>query len=132
MGSVNKVILLGNLGKDPETKYLNSGQAVCNFSIATTETWDKDGQKQEKTEWHRIVAYAKLAENCGKYLAKGRQVYIEGKITTRSWDKDGKTQYMTEIVANQVVFIGGGATKPESKPAADTAGSNAQSDDIPF
>jgi single-strand DNA-binding protein len=115
---VNKVILLGNLGKDPESKTLTSGQIVCNFSIATTEKWtDQGGQKQEKTEWHRIVVWAKLAENCAKYLTKGQKVYIEGKLTTRSWDdKNGQKQHMTEIVAAQVVFLGGG--KGNAAPAA--------------
>lgn len=110
MGSVNKVILLGNLGANPELKYLPSGQPVCEMRIATTEVFrDRNEQQQERTEWHRVVIYGKQAENCSKYLAKGRQVFLEGRIQTRSWDdKEGKKQYMTEVVANQVVFIGGG------------------------
>ena len=110
MGSVNKVILLGNLGANPELKFLPSGQPVAEMRIATTEVFrDRNEQQQEKTEWHRIVVYGKQAENCAKYLAKGRQVYLEGRIQTRSWDdKEGKKQYMTEVVANQVVFLGGG------------------------
>lgn len=110
MGSVNKVILLGNLGANPELKYLPSGQPVCEMRIATTEVYrDRNEQQQEKTEWHRVVIYGKQAENCSKYLQKGRQVFLEGRIQTRSWDdKEGKKQYMTEVVANQVVFIGGG------------------------
>lgn len=112
MGSVNKVILLGNLGANPELKYLPSGQPVCEMRIATTEVFrDRNEQQQERTEWHRIVVYGKQAENCSKYLAKGRQVFLEGRIQTRSWDdKEGKKQYMTEVVANQIVFIGGGRT----------------------
>ena len=107
--SVNKVILLGRLGQDPELKYTPAGMAVCNFSVATSESWsDKtSGQKQEKTEWHRIVVWGKLAELCGQYLAKGRQAYIEGSLQTRSWDaKDGQKKYTTEIVARTVQFIG--------------------------
>ncbi len=109
-GSVNKVIVLGNLGAKPELKYLPSGQAVCEMRIATTETYtDRQEQKQERTEWHRVVVWGKMAENCAKYLDKGRQVYVEGRLQTRSWDdKEGKKQYMTETVANQVVFLGGG------------------------
>lgn len=107
--SVNKVILLGRLGQDPELKYTPGGAAVCNFSVATTESWtDKQGQKQEKTEWHRIVVWGKLAELCNQYLAKGRQAFVEGRLQTRSWDdKDGSKRYTTEIMANTVQFIGG-------------------------
>lgn len=109
--SVNKVILVGNLGQTPELKYTPSGQAVCNLSIATNEAWTgKDGQKQEKTEWHRLVLFGKLAELAGQYLQKGRQVYIEGKLQTRSWqDKDGQTRYTTEIVGQTMQFLGGNA-----------------------
>ena len=98
--SVNKVILLGRLGQDPELKYTPGGSAVCNFSIATTEAWtDKQGQKQEKTEWHRVVVWGKLAELCNQYLAKGRQAFLEGRLQTRSWDdKDGHKRYTTEIL----------------------------------
>jgi single-strand DNA-binding protein len=107
---VNKVILVGNLGKDPEVRYTPGGQAVANFNIATNESWsDKQGQKQERTEWHRIVVWGKTAELCGEYLTKGRQVYLEGRLQTREWtNKEGAKQYTTEIVANQVVFLSGG------------------------
>jgi len=107
---VNKVILVGNLGKDPEVRYTPGGQAVANFTIATNEAWtDKQGQKQERTEWHKIVVWGKTAENCGEYLSKGRQVYIEGRLQTREWNnKEGAKQYTTEIVANQVLFLQGG------------------------
>jgi len=109
--SINKVILIGNLGQNPEVKHSASGQAICNLSIATNESWtDKNGQKQEKTEWHRVVVFGKLAEICGQYLQKGRQAYIEGKLQTRSWqDKENQTRYTTEIVAQSVQFLGGNA-----------------------
>jgi len=110
-GSVNKVILIGNLGTKPELKYLPSGQAVCEMRIATNEVFnDKNQQKQERTEWHRIVVWGKTGENCAQYLDKGRQVYIEGRLQTRSWDDktSGEKRYMTEIVANTVQFLGGG------------------------
>lgn len=107
MASVNKVILVGNLGKDPEVRYMPNGEAVCNFSIATTENWkDKSGVKQEKTEWHNIVMYRRLAEIAGEYLKKGRPVYIEGSLQTRKWEKDGVTRYSTEIIANQMQMLG--------------------------
>ncbi|MBL7664765.1 MAG: single-stranded DNA-binding protein [Bacteriovoracaceae bacterium] len=106
--SVNKVIILGRLGQDPELKYTPTGSAVCNFSVATSDNWtDKSGQKQEKTEWHRVVVWGKLAELCNQYLSKGRQVFLEGKLQTRSWDdKDGNKRYTTEVLANTVQFIG--------------------------
>jgi len=112
-GSVNKVILIGNLGRDPEVRYTPSGQAVANFTVATNEAWtDKAGQKQERTEWHRVVVWGKAAENCGEYLSKGRQVYVEGRLQTREWtNKEGAKQYTTEVVANPVggvVFLAGG------------------------
>lgn len=108
MSSVNKVILLGRLGSDPEIKFTTSGQGVCNFSLATSERWkDKQGQPQERTEWHRVVAWGKLAELCAEYLAKGRQVYIEGSLQTREWEKDGVKRYTTEIKARDVTFLGG-------------------------
>ena len=111
MGSVNKVILVGNLGADPELKYTPSNRAVCNLSVATNEVWkDKSGQKQEKTEWHRVTVWGEQAENCSKFLSKGRMVYVEGRLQTRSWDdKEGKKRYSTEVVADRVVFLGGGA-----------------------
>ena len=106
--SVNKVIILGRLGGDPEMKNMPSGKAVCNFSVATTESWnDKSGTKQEKTEWHRIVAWGKTAELCNQYLSKGRQAYFEGRLETRTWEgKDGKKNYTTEINISTVQFIG--------------------------
>ncbi len=108
MAGINKVILVGNLGRDPEIRYFQDGTAVCNFSIATSDEWnDKTtGEKREKTEWHRIVAFRKLGEICGQYLAKGRQVYVEGKLQTRSWEQDGQTRYITEIIADTVQFLG--------------------------
>lgn len=108
MAGVNKVIIVGNLGQDPEIRYMSDGTAVANFSVATSMTWkDKQtGEKKELTEWHRIVAWRALGELCGKYLSKGRQVYVEGRLQTRSWEKDGVTRYTTEIVANEVQFLG--------------------------
>lgn len=112
MSSVNKVILIGRLGKDPEVKQLNSGP-TCSFSMATSEKWtDKDGNKQEKTEWTNIVAYGRLAEISAKFLSKGDMAYIEGKLSTRSYEKDGSTKYVTEVIANSVQFL----EKKESKP----------------
>lgn len=106
--SVNKVILVGNLGKDPELRYTASGTAVATFSLATTERYkDREGTQQEKTEWHNIVAWRQLAEICGKYLHKGKQVFIEGKIQSRSYDdRDGNKRYITEIVADQMQMLG--------------------------
>ncbi len=121
-GGVNKVILIGNLGANPELKYLPSGQAVCEMRLATSESYtDKQGQRQERTEWHRVVVWGKTAENCSQYLSKGRQVYVEGRLQTRSWDdKDGNKRYTTEVVANQVVFLRGGdgerGDRPEGAP----------------
>lgn len=114
MAGVNKVLLVGRLGKDPEVKYFTSGDAVCNFSIATSENWkDKNtGEKKEKTEWHRIVVFRKLAEICGEYLSKGKQVYVEGKLQTRSYEQGGSTRYVTEIVADQVQFLGDRDQRP--------------------
>lgn len=157
-GSVNKIIVLGHLGANPELKYLPSGQAVCEMRVATSETYrDRNDQPAERTEWHRITVWGKTAENCSKFLQKGRQVYVEGRLQTRSWDdKEGKKQYMTEIVANQVVFLGGGGGRSEGAgeqasegrpssnsgrfsrpPVADTnpavdSGSFPSEDDIPF
>jgi single-strand DNA-binding protein len=110
MAGINKVILIGNLGKDPELRYTPSGQPTANFTLATTERWtDKNGQRQEKTEWHNIVVWAKLAELVNQYLKKGRPAYVEGRITYRSWDdKDGNKKYRTEIVAQTVQFLGSG------------------------
>jgi single-strand DNA-binding protein len=109
MGSINKVILIGNLGADPELKYTPSSRALCNLRIATTEVFkDKTGQRQEKTEWHRVTVWGDQAENCSKYLAKGRSVYVEGKLQTRTYDKEGQKHYATDIVADRVVFLGSG------------------------
>lgn len=150
--SVNKVILLGRLGQDPELKYTPSGAAVCNFSMATSENWtDKGGQKQDKTEWHRIVVWAKLAELCNQYLSKGRQAYVEGRLQTRSWDdKSGNKRYTTEIVASTIQFIGGPSadqgksqgdqSQQQGAPAQNNPSndyniatdSNFTADDIPF
>lgn len=108
-GGVNKVILIGNLGADPEVRFTPGGQAVANFRIATSESWtDKNGQKQERVEWHRIVVWGKLAELCGEYLKKGRQCFVEGRLQTREWmDKENKKNYTTEVVATSVTFLGG-------------------------
>ena len=109
MASVNKVILVGNLGRDPETRYTTGGEAVTNISIATTDTWkDKAGEKQERTEWHRVVLFGRQAEIAGEYLKKGRSVYIEGRLQTRKYtDKDGVEKYSTEIVADRMQLLGG-------------------------
>lgn len=122
MAGLNKAILIGNLGRDPEIRYTPGGLAVANFSIATTENWTKDGQKESRTEWHRIVAFGRLAEICGEYLAKGRQVYIEGKIQTRDWeDKDGNKRSTTEIVANQMQMLGSRENTYSEKPSSSSA-----------
>lgn len=137
MRGVNKAIIVGNLGNDPETKYMPSGGAVTNISVATSESWtDKQtGEKKEKTEWHRIAAFGKLAEIMAEHLRKGSQVYIEGKIRTRKWqDKDGKDRYSTEIIADQMQMLGGKrdertASKPDAKPPSPPSDFD---DDIPF
>lgn len=118
--SVNKVIVLGRLGQDPELRYTPTGNSVCNFSLATSENWtDKSGQRQEKTEWHRIVVWGKLAELCNQYLGKGRQCYVEGKLQTRSWDdQQGNKKYTTEILASTVQFLGAGASPNASTDAS--------------
>ncbi len=130
--SVNKVILIGRLGADPEVRYTPNGQPVATFRVATSEFWtDKNGQRQERTEWHRIVAYGKLAEICGEHLSKGRQVYIEGRLQTRSYeDRDGVKRYVTEIVAQEVVFLG---DKPSSSGKGRTDDSlPPEEEDLPF
>ena len=111
MGSVNKVILVGNLGRDAELRYTPGGAAVATLSLATTETWnDKEGQRQEKTEWHRVVLWGKQAESLQEYLTKGKQIYVEGRLQTRQWDdKDGNKRYTTEIKADRITLLGGGA-----------------------
>jgi single-strand DNA-binding protein len=145
MAGINKVIIVGNLGKDPEVSYVPSGAAVAKFSVATSETWkDKTtGEKKERTEWHRIVAWDKLGEICGKYLSKGRQVYIEGKLQTHSYDdKEGVKRYVTEIIAQEVQFLGGNRDSSDSgrssggpaqrESAGGGRGPAAGDDDIPF
>lgn len=134
---VNKVILIGNLGADPEVRYTPSGTKVTSFRIATTEKWTgKDGNKQERTEWHNIVTYAKLADVCGEYLSKGKQVYIEGRLQTRSWeDRDGQKRYMTEIIASDMKMLGGRGPGKGAEPAPAGGGGYsgpAPDDDIPF
>lgn len=125
MAGINKVILVGRLGRDPEVRYTTDGRAIANFSIATSDEWkDKNtGEKKERTEWHRIVAFGSLGEICGKYLAKGRQVYIEGRLQTRSWEKDGVTRYTTEIVAGDVQFLGDRNQQDAGRPMAGGGGS---------
>lgn len=143
MSGVNKVIILGRLGQDPELKYTPNGNAVCNISVATSESWtDKNTQqKQEKTEWHRVVTWGKLAELCNQYLGKGSQVYLEGKLETRSWDdKDGNKKYTTEIVANTAQFIGNKNESPNNNQPNNnnnqaggiSTSANFANDDIPF
>ena len=143
--SVNKVILVGNLGKDPEVRFTSTGSAVANFSVATSEIWnDREGKRQERTEWHNIVVWGKQAEHCGQYLSKGRQVYIEGSIRTSSYDDKttGAKRYKTEIIAQRVQFLGGGggtrlAPQADGGHADDMAvggggGQPPADDDIPF
>jgi len=149
MASVNKVILIGNLGADPELKYTPSNRAVCNLRIATNESFkDRNGQRQDRTEWHRVTVWGDQGENCGKFLAKGRSVYVEGRLQTRSWDdKDGNKRYSTDVVADRVQFLGGaGGSGSGSSPGgwsenddsasrepAGTGGSVPPADDdIPF
>lgn len=139
---INKAILIGNLGRDPEMRYTQSGTPVCNFSIATTENYqDRSGNRQERTEWHNIVTWSKLAEICNQYLSKGRQVYIEGRIQTREWtDKDGNTRRTTEIVANEMKMLGGPASGGGGGPREEQMGGEnsdqmevgISDDDIPF
>lgn len=130
--SVNKVTLIGNLGKDPKLKYTPSGTAVANFSIATEESYkDKSDQWQTKTEWHNVVLWSRLAEIAGEYLKKGNKVYIEGRLQTRSWEKDGVKRYTTEIVGQELVLLGGRSTETEQarpQPVAATV----PDEDIPF
>ena len=163
MASVNKVILVGNLGRDPEMRYMPSGDAIASFSVATTDNWkDKNGQKQERTEWHRISMFGKLAEIAGEYLKKGSSVYIEGRLQTRKWqDKEGNERQTTEVVADRMQMLGGRtgggnayefsddmdqsapppqrqsspASSPAQKPAATPSGGSGFDDfedDIPF
>ena len=143
MASVNRVILVGNLGRDPELRYIASGQAVANFTLATNDRWrDKEGNNQERTEWHRIVVWGKIAENCAQYLQKGRSVYIEGRLQTREWeDKDGNKRQTTETIAQTVQFLGGrggsggGPTGESGSSGAGSGGgesSGPPSSDVPF
>lgn len=137
MGSVNKVILVGNLGRDPELRYTPNGSAVANFTVATNETWkDKEGQKQEHTEWHRVVVWGKLAEICGEYLKKGRQVYIEGGLRSRTYkDREGVERTVTEIRADNLVMLGkgdGGDGGGGSRGASPEKSPEFNDDDIPF
>jgi single-strand DNA-binding protein len=145
MAGVNKVILIGNLGRDPELRYIPSGQAVANFSLATTENWtSKSGEREERTEWHRIVAWGKTAELCAQYLSKGRTVYVEGRLQTREWeDKDGQKRRTTEIHAQTVQFIGsktggapartpGASSSPEPQEGPAEPMSPPPDDEIPF
>lgn len=127
MRSLNRVQLIGNLGQDPEVRYTNAGKGVCNFSVATTHEWkDADGGAQEKTEWHKVVAWGKLAEICGQYLAKGRQVFVEGRLQTRKWQgQDGTDRYTTEIVIDNMIMLGGreGGGRGGGRAASTGAGS---------
>ena len=138
MASVNKVILVGNLGADPELRYTSSGTPVASFSLATREQWtNKGGEKEEKTEWHKIVAWARLGEICGEYLHKGKQVYVEGRLQTRSWeDREGNKRYTTEIVAQTMQMLGpaGKEGRVESKGEAFPVEEpiSVPEDDIPF
>jgi len=138
MASVNKVILIGNLGKDPETRYMSNGEAVTNITLATTDTWkDKNGEKQEKTEWHRVTFYRKLAEIAGEYLKKGRSVYVEGRLETRKWtDVNGVDRYTTDIIANSMQMLGGKKDRSESNDSGSSkssaGGFDDMVDDIPF
>lgn len=136
---VNKVILIGNLGSDPELKYTPEGVPVVNFSLATSESWNnREGTRQERTEWHRIVMWRKLAEIAGKYLRKGSKIYVEGKLQTRSWDdQNGQKRYTTEVVANEMQMLdarGEGSGPPAAEPGAppDYPPPDKQDDDLPF
>ncbi len=124
MAGINKAILIGNLGKDPELRRTNNGSTVVSFPLATTERWtDKNGERKDKTEWHNIVAWGKLADLANQYLKKGRPVYIEGRITTNSWDdKDGNKRYRTEIVASQVQFLGSSTNGAGNSPSLEATG----------
>ena len=131
MAGINKAIIVGRLGKDPEVRYTQDGRAITNFTVATSEEWrDKEsGDKRERTEWHRIVAFNKLGEICGQYLAKGRQVYIEGRIQTRDWeDRDGNKRYTTEIIASDVQFLGSKQDSYQQQQPRPANNSNSYSD----
>ena len=148
MGSVNKVILVGNLGRDAELRYTPGGAPVATLNLATTEVWnDKAGQKQEKTEWHRVIVWGKSAESLNEYLVKGKQIYVEGRLQTRQWDdKDGTKRYTTEIRGDRIVLLSGGgggaggggrsqgrgASGPSDEPTGADVGAELTDDDIPF
>tara|TARA_B100000029_G_scaffold516824_1_gene635318 strand:- start:30229 stop:30669 length:441 start_codon:yes stop_codon:yes gene_type:complete len=146
MASINKVILIGNLGADPEIKYTSSGRAVVNFSMATTRQWNtQDGERREETEWHRIVAFSKLAEICGQYLKKGSSVFVEGRLQTRSWeDQSGMKRYTTEIVANDMKMLGSRQQREQESDMLESSGRSSDTapadlpsspeadDDLPF
>jgi len=136
MAGVNRVILIGNLGADPEMRYTPDGTAVCNFRIATTERFkDRQGNLQERTEWHRVVAWRKLAEICGQYLAKGKQVYVEGRIRNETWEKDGAKQYSYKIEADTMQMLGGpgpGNRVQEPEASFGPPEGGVPEDDIPF
>ena len=145
---VNKVILIGNLGRDPEVRSTPSGQPVANFTLATSRRWrDKNGQKQEQTEWHQVVVWGKQAEIAGQYLTKGKQVFVEGRLETRSWEKDGQKHYRTEVICDQFTMLGGGTRSDGAGRGPDTGGApeghedhgggaagghGIEDDDIPF
>ena len=141
MAGLNKVILIGNLGRDPELRYTANGQPVANFTLATTESWtNKSGEREQRTEWHRIVTWGRLAEICGEHLNKGKQVYVEGRLQTREWeDREGNKRKTTEVTANQVLMLGrrgdgpGGPSSPPDAPEdSPPDASPDDSDDIPF
>ncbi len=143
MAGINKVIIVGRLGNNPELKTLSPGNMVTTFSVATSESWVKDGQKQERTEWHRVVVWGKQAENCAKYLSKGRQVYVEGKLQTRQWeDQQGQKKYSTEVVAQNVQFLGSTSENATTTSSSQNEGFESQdfgpepkfdaNDEIPF
>lgn len=144
MGSVNKVILVGNLGRDAEVRVTPGGQSVASFTLATTENWTgRDGEKKEQTEWHRIVLWGKAADSLQPYLVKGKQIYLEGRLQTRQWEKDGQKHYTTEVKADKIVLLGGGRGGDRQADRGDSGGYQDQSreaaappvvtdDDIPF
>ncbi len=136
MAGVNKVILIGRLGADPEIRYTPNGTAVANFRLATSENWtNKDGQREERTEWHRIVAFGKLGEICGEYLTKGKQIYVEGRIQTRSWDdRDGNKRWTTEIIATNMQMLGSSQTQMSDADETGVATDDVEQieEDVPF
>lgn len=133
MPSYNKATIIGHLGRDPELRYATSGTPICNFTVATNETWGKGENKQERTEWHRCVAFGKLADICGEYLQVGSLTLVEGRIQTRSWeDKEGNTRHTTEIVANKMVMLGGKENQHKSGTKREDRNQIDADDDIPF